>query len=1320
MPSPGSDAAVTFSINSQPHQVLKRPADDDAISTDITATTTLAEYLRQHQQLPGTKTMCREGMCGACVVNVTSVNPATGKPESRAVNSCMVPLQACRDWNIETVEGIGNRKDGYHTVQARLAHMNGTQCGYCSPGMVMSMYSLLKSGAQVTAEQVEQTMDGNLCRCTGYRPILDAFKTFTTDTDDETKKIVRDIEEAAGCHGNTKGPCRGTCAGCPRATPAALSSRDGDWSLPTSLPRAISELSSRSVGATTVRLVAGNTSTGVLDKYDPPAGAYISLLKIPELRVIKRPEPMPKGRWSGGSGGAVFGAAVTLSELIVELDRLASSAGYRHCAEMARHLRLVANTPVRNAATWAGNLMIKYKHRAFPSDVFLLLTAARAKLNIAEGRKVEEISVEKLYEINMTNKIIISMNLPALDESKYVFKSYKITPRAISAHAYVNAAFVVPFEPATARVSERPTLLFGGISAQFVHAENTERFLTGRCLTDQATLSGALATLLEEVRPEHDPELADVSYRRRLASNLLYKVVLHTLGDRVPAHLRSGGEDLTRDLLKGTQEFDTDKTLWPVNQAIPKLEAQIQTSGEAEYVDDQPALPGELHGYYVLSTEGNATISSIDASKALAMKGVRDFITAKDVMGSNDTILMGQFVPFFAAMGLDGKSIPTEQLFVDKQVKFCGQPIGLVVADTRELARRAAALVTVNYSKVEPPVLSIKDALKTQPEGREQSKLCPMNLKTGDADAALEQAPHRLSGEFEIGTQFHFTMEPQTVRVVPTEDGQLDLFCATQTIKDTVDAVSDAVNVPTNKINGHVRRLGGGYGGKITNPLSLASTCAVAAVKLNRPVRVVLDIENMIEMCASRIPYLISYEAGYDDTGKLLALKMHLILNVGHSNSVMGFIELADIIQRVKNMYRAENWTVTPGHVTSSQQIFTACRAPGSVQAIAAIETVMNHIAHELKMDPWEVRKVNFAVGDPEAAKTAQSEDDNRVASLMVNEMFEKADIKQRKTDIEAFNQANRWRKRALSLLPMKYHVGMMSKMVALVSIYDKDGSVAISHGGVEMGQGLNTKVAQVCAHELGVPLSAISVKTNNTLVNPNGFVTGGSVGSEMCSFAVRQACDVLKERLQPFRAAAGEPERPWLQVVKMASGMGTNLTAHSLQAPLEPGYMVWGLTAAEVELDVLTGENRFNRVDVYEDAGQSLSPWIDVGQVEGAFTMGMGLYLTEQYRFDPKTGQKLTNRAWNYYPPTHKDMPRDFRVKLLKNNKNDVGIFNSKATGEPAVCMSHACLLAVQQAVAEARRDAGLADWVTINAPSTVEYTETACQTTADMLVLS
>lgn len=926
-------------------------------------------------------------------------------------------------------------------------------------------------------------------------------------------------------------------------------------------------------------------------------------------------------------------------------------------------------------------------------------------------------SVDKMYEISMTNKLIVSMSLPPIDENKYIFKTYKITPRAISAHAYVNAAFVIPYDAGSGKVTERPTLLFGGISDKFVHAAATERFLAGRPLADDSTLKGALTNLLDEVNPAHDPEGADVTYRKRLAVNLLYKVILHTLGDKAPAHLRSAGEDLTRTVSKGTQEYDTDKSLWPVNQAVPKLEAQIQTSGEAEYVDDQPAAPGELYGYYVLSTVAKAKINAINATKALAMDGVRAFFTADDAIGANDFVSMGGFIPM---LGIDGKQIVPEQVFAKDSVRFCGQPIGLVVADSKEIARRAAALVHVEYGGVAPPILTIEQALEKQPEGLQQSKFVPVNITTGDAEAALKTAPHRASGQYHMGTQYHFTMETQTCRVVPNEDGQLNVYSASQSLKDVVDNVSSFVNVPANKINAEIKRLGGGYGGKITNPIPIAMACALAAVKLNRPVRIVLDIENNISMCSTRTPMLANYEVGFTDSGKMEALKMHVVCDMGYSGSVTNYLEITEAVERIQSMYHTDNWLVTPGTVTTDQQITTSTRAPGSTNAMAIIEVLMNRVAHELNMDPWEVRRANLATAEGGVPKPLESANDQEVFTKMVNEMFDKAEIKQRKADIEAFNKVNRYRKRSLALVPMRYDVGPMSKMICLISIYDKDGTVAVSHGGVEMGQGLNTKVAQTVAYELGIPLSTVSVKANNSLANPNGMVTGGSVGSEFCSYAAKQACQILLERLKPFRAQEGEPEKPWVMVVMMASMMGTNLTAHSMQVPLPKGYTVWGLTAAEAEVDILTGESRFNRVDLYEDAGQALSPWVDIGQIEGAFVMGMGLHLTELFRYDKKTGQRITNRAWSYYPPTHKDIPRDFRVKLLKNNKNETGIYNSKATGEPAVNMSIVCQLAVHQAIAEARRDAGLNDWVQLNSPATVEYTQTACHTTAQMFSLS
>ncbi|XP_043217578.1 indole-3-acetaldehyde oxidase-like isoform X1 [Amphibalanus amphitrite] len=1277
--------AVTFTINDEPQKVLHRLSPDGA-SGDVSATTSLADYLRFTRRLPGTKTMCREGGCGACVVSVRVPDPTTGVMKTKAVNSCLVPLHVCQDWQVKTVEAIGDRKNGYHPIQVRLAQLNGTQCGYCSPGMVMSMYSLLESRDTLTKEDVEQAMDGNLCRCTGYRPILDAFKTFGADADQKTKDMVKDIEEAAGCKSQSGGACGGgggggRCAGCPRALP--MSSGEAQWALPESLAKLYAAMAAVPRGRT-LRLVTGNTGSGVY-KHDGPFDSYISTLKVPELHAVSKT-----------AEAATFGGAVTLSRLIEELQLLAPTAGFAHCRQMASHLLLVANTPVRNMGSWAGNLMIKHAHREFPSDVFLLLTAARAKIVVADAQgAAEEMDVETLFKIDMNRKVIVSLKLPALDDN-YIFKTYKVTPRAVSAHAYVNAAFLLPVNKDTMTITEKPTLLFGGISKTFVHASATEEFLTGKSLLDAATVSGALAALQAEVVPDADPELSATEYRASLTTSLLYKVILYTLGDRLPEHLRSGGEDITRPPVVGSQKFDTDKDLWPVNQPVPKLEAQAQTAGEAEYINDQEALSDELHGAFVISTVAKAKLKGVDASAALALDGVRGFFSAKDVDGTNN---------------IKGDKNP-EELFVSDKVKYCGQPIG-VVADSPEIARRAAALVTVQYEDVQRPILTIKEAIADGQEIKPDTMM-HLEINTGEnVDEAIAAAPRQLSGEFQIGGQYHFYMETQTVRAVPREDDQLDLFSATQDIRDTHHTVAKVLKMPAHKINVSVRRLGGAYGGKLAYPTTVAAGAALAAVKLNRPVRIVLDVEANMEMFGGRLPYLVEYKAGVDETGKVQGLKMRYLCDAGFASSATTTFSAVSMAQ---NVYQATNWTVVPGHVNTDLAANTWCRSPGTTQGVAGIENVMQRIAHELKLDPWEVRKANFFKPDTKFALSASDEADHAVFTQMIDEMFTEGQIQQRKADIAAFNQANRWKKRALSLVPLRYPVHLWAKYPALVSIYDLDGTVAVSVGGIEMGQGLNTKVAQVCAHELGVSLDMVSVKPSDNLISPNASPTGGSIGSEMSCMAVRDACQELKLRLKPFQ---GE-DKAWIQVVTSASGAGVNLSAHSASRRRPETYNVFGLTAVELELDVLTGENCVRRVDLYEDAGQSLSPWVDIGQAEGAFVMGLGLFMTERHRFHPDTGKRLTNRTWNYYVPTLKDIPRDFRVKFLKNNKNDIGVFNSKATGEPPLCMTSACLFALREAVASARNDAGDAAWFDFDAPGTVERAQMACGTSLDMMVVA
>jgi len=807
----------------------------------------------------------------------------------------------------------------------------------------------------------------------------------------------------------------------------------------------------------------------------------------------------------------------------------------------------------------------------------------------------------------------------------------------------------------------------------------------------------ALLTLKGEVAPHPDPELADVAYRASLTTSLLYKAILHVLGDKVPAHLRSGGEDIERPLNIGSQKYDTDKDLYPVSKPIPKLEAQAQTAGEAQYINDQEPQAGELFGAFVISTVAKADIKAVDASDAMAMAGVRGFFTAKDVDGSNK---------------VKGDKNP-EELFASDKVQYCGQPIGLVVADSFDIARRAAALVTVQYENVKRPVLTIKEAMQAGPDAVKPDQMMHIVLNTGDADAALAAAPRTLEGELQVGGQYHFYMETQTVRVVPCEDDQLTVFSATQDMRDTHETVARVTGLAFNKINVEVRRLGGAYGGKLSYSSPVAAGAALAALKLNRPVRIVLDLETNMEMFGGRLPYLIQYKVGVEETGKIHGLTMKYICDSGFASSASTGFSAVSISQ---NVYEANDWHVSPGLVNTDQAPNTWCRAPGTTQGIAGIEHVMQRIAHELNLDPWEVRSANFFTPETAFPLSHKGEDEHAVFTQMVKEMFTEGDISARQAEIADFNKANRWRKRALTLLPMRYPVHLWAKYPALVSIYEGDGTVAVSTGVIEMGQGGNTKVAQVAARELGVSVSMVSVKPSNNLISPNASPTGGSIGSEMACMAVQLACQELRARLKPFQ---GE-DKSWVTVVGEANRAGVNLTAHSASKPHPKTYTVFGLTAAEVELDVLTGENCLRRVDLYEDAGQSISPLVDIGQAEGAFVMGMGLFLTERHRFNVETGKRLTNRTWNYYVPTLKDIPRDFRVKFLKNNKNDIGVFNSKATGEPPLCMTSVCLFALREAVKSARAAAGVTDWFEFDAPGTVERAQMACATSTDMFVVA
>ncbi|XP_075216126.1 xanthine dehydrogenase-like [Lycorma delicatula] len=1263
----GNEAA--FTINGKTYTVSDLPVD-----------TSLNTFIREYAHLRGTKFMCREGGCGACIVSATAKLP-DGTTSTFAVNSCLIPVYSCHEWKIETVESLGNKRDGYGEVQSRLASNNGTQCGYCSPGMVMNMYSLLKNKKNITMFEVENSFGGNICRCTGYRPILDAFKSLAADAPKELIEKCADIEEVNKICPNTNEICTGNCKkhindtscdGLVADLPLLnknikLELNDGRKWYRVTAKRDIFEIFDE---VDSYMLISGNTAHGV---YRTPEGidSFIDISNVTELHFKNVNED-----------SVVLGANVTLTDAMNFFNKVAESQSnkFGYLKELANHIDLIANVPVRNVGTLAGNLSIKHSHQDFPSDVFIMLEGAGANLVIEDVTGIQDtVPLMEYLAKDMNKKVVTQIILPALNSSSYRFKSYKIMPRAQNAHAYVNAAFLVRVDPNDKyKVLDTPTIVFGSITPNFVHAERTETFLQGKRLLDEKVVQGALSTLSSELNPIYVPPDASAEYRKGLAISLFYKFILSLSPENISSKNRSGGSLLVRPLSSGMQDFETHKDLWPLNKPVPKLEAYSQCSGEAEYVNDIKKVPGEVFGAVVVAEKAVATSFSLDPADALKLPGVISFYSAKDIPGKND------FMPESVMSVILSLPAYGEEIFASEKILFAGQAVGVIIAESQSIAEAAAKKVKIQYGGMQKPCLDILDVIKSGETERiaEEASITPTTKK--------DDIKHKVKGQFLINGQYHYTMETQSCFCVPSEDG-LDVYPTTQSPSIVQAIISKVLNIPETSINMSVRRLGGAYGSKISRNNQISAICALAAYLSRRPVRLILNIETNMQMVGKRFPCYIEYEVGVNNVGQIQELSAKLYQDVGATLNEK--IVIGGTVNHLSSLYDVSTWDLKGYSVRTDTPSNTWVRAPGSTEAVAVAENLMEHIANVVKKDPYAVRQINMM------------EVQKPVLKMMEN-LKNTSEFEKRSTAIDAFNNTNRWKKRGISLIPLTYPFGYWGRYHANISIFASDGTVSISHGGIECGQGVNTKAAQVCAYVLGIPLEHVKVKPTTTVVSPNNVMTGGSITSESVCYAVKKGCEEILQRLEPIKKQL-PPKADWLQIIQKACQENVNLYVNHMYKPNEDlkEYNIYGVTILEVEVDILTGQNQILRVDLVEDAGQSLSPQVDIGQVEGAFVMGLGYYLTELLVYDKDTGKILTDRTWTYKPPGAKDIPIDFRVTLLRKSDNPFGVYRSKATGEPPLNMSVAVIFAIRNALESARKDSGkIEDWFNLANPLTHE----------------
>ena len=747
-----------------------------------------------------------------------------------------------------------------------------------------------------------------------------------------------------------------------------------------------------------------------------------------------------------------------------------------------------------------------------------------------------------------------------------------------------------------------------------------------------------------------------------------------------------------------------------VGRSVKHDSAPKHVSGEAVYVDDRLEFPNQLHVYARMSERAHARIVSIDTSPCYQIPGVAIAITAKDVPGQLDI----------------GAVMPGDPLLADGKVEFIGQPVIAVAADSLETARKAAMAAIIEYEDLEP-VLDVVEALH-----KKHFVLDSHTHKRGDSATALASAPRRLQGSLHIGGQEHFYLETQVSSVMPTEDGGMIVYTSTQNPTEVQKLVAEVLGVPMNKIVIDMRRMGGGFGGKETQAAGPACLCAVIAHLTGRPTKMRLPRMEDMTMTGKRHPFYVEYDVGFDDDGLLHGIEIDLAGNCGYSPDLSGSI-VDRAMFHSDNAYYLGDATINGHRCKTNLASNTAYRGFGGPQGMVAIEEIMDAVARELGKDPLEVRKRNY-YGKTERNVTHYYQTvEHNMLEEMTAELEASSDYAKRREDIRAFNAASPILKKGLALTPVKFGISFTASFLnqagALVHVYT-DGSIHLNHGGTEMGQGLNTKVAQVVAEVFQVDIERIQITATNTDKVPNTSPTAASSGADLNGKAAQNAAQTIKQRLVEFAA------RKWQifeedvefkngqvrlrdhyisfeELIQQAYFGQVSLSSTGFyrtpkiyydrsQARGRPFYyFAYGAACSEVIVDTLTGEYKMLRSDILHDVGASLNPAIDIGQVEGGFVQGLGWLTMEELVWNDK-GKLMTNGPASYKIPAVADMPLDLRVKLVENRRNpEDTVFHSKAVGEPPFMLGISVWCAIKDAVAS------LADYRAqpqIDAPATPE----------------
>ncbi|GFH58163.1 xanthine dehydrogenase [Chaetoceros tenuissimus] len=1339
-------------------------------------------------------------------------------------------------------------------VARALAENNGSQCGYCSTGFVMNMTGHMQSCPNSTMKDIEDLFDGNICRCTGYRPILTAMKTFASDWGEEEEKNRMKCEVEDDDDPLDPTNFIPTIPFPPEATrsntPSHLNIQgksNTTWLTAESLGALSREL--KDGNNKNVHLVNGNTSFGMYPEEFTGSiqSTNHTLINIADMATLKHAPKMVNE-----DGRFEFGAGLTYSNLISYLSKVGSKIDDTNSLGAILYMaRRTAGTIVRNAATVGGNTMLVLKHihegDPFPSDLFSVLFALNARIIYCSLLDTENTIVETCSDLVERIKKPEDKDLPW----RILIKSYEVpikddfimpnktAMREVNSHSIVNSAIVLPIDK-DGHVSEDVKIVFGGIAPYPWCAVECEWNLVGKTLQDALKNFETIATALkQEVTDElkrHAKRMISVpnegitdEYKANLAIGFLYKALVRAQSNDVSDRLKSAGDTVwgnwpvTNGKQRPMPENSSNKSSEINNDAIRKpyikISALDQTTGHTRYTHEIQVPKRTLNGAFVQSLHALKSFS-LDAGPEFEQKLSHELGFSIYLIDHKDVPAHGKNL-----QGMGGD----QPLFAENVVQYVGQAIALVLADTEHQATHAATFIANNYVKYSEIGGDYKNEwsqpILTVGEARRKNSIYPdfcvhypfmshlwkltrprsqLDWSYGDDETALIDGVECaiVRSKIKTGRQLHFYMETQAAVAIPLDDNRMKAFPSSQSPAECHQTCVDAIAVESNKVEIEIRQLGGSYGGKTEQSRFIVGPAVVAANKIQRPVRIVMEREADSAMMGQRGGIEGESWIAIDKNGIVHGLRSEIYMD-GGSFLDCSFVVTNCIQLRTDNAYFVRNFETQIDVCRTNTQPTTAFRGFGDLQGMLMIETawddaitVLNKDADsDSYIDPLEVRMRNLYKRG-EVTPFGQT-----LTYCYMREVLQFAqkvtEYEEKKKDVIEFNRLNRWKKRGIYMLPIKYGSGYNLKMLeqasCMISVYSSDGTIMINQSGVDCGQGLRTKLLQVAAYVLNLPLDYIQIQFPKTSVIPNPTSTGASTGTSFNGEAVRRVCQELRGRILNFgyslRTEYGEQwcknngvdfwnytnawrhelqdgQLVWQKLIQHANSERVNLTVASnvkikggeealpvgtfktpTGQPSLPYYEVlqydskpiayprnpsapdkftgftYSAACCEVEVDIITGETKILKSSLIYDCGLSINPALDIGQIEGAFMMGVGYVLSEKVVYEDRKdnknyGSMNTVNTWRYKPPATSTVPINLDVYMfprsasnisdLPENPND--FLSSKEVGEPPLILSAAVFFAIKDAIRSYRKETSQSELFELNAPATVQEVRRAC----------